>query len=98
MTLRPAAATAFAAALLLTGCGAVGEAAGTAASDAASRAASAAAQEVNRQICAVVKDGLVSAEDRQALAGLVSCSRKNQKFNNESTSVIAAIEYPIALA
>ncbi|UTT69652.1 hypothetical protein NMQ03_00240 [Arthrobacter sp. DNA4] len=75
MTLRPAAATAFAAALLLTGCGAVGEAAGTAASDAASRAASAAAQEVNRQICAVVKDGLVSAEDRQALAGLVSAAR-----------------------
>ncbi|VXC33394.1 hypothetical protein [Arthrobacter sp. 8AJ] len=75
MTLRPAAATALAAALLLTGCGAVGEAAGTAASDAASRAASAAAQEVNRQICAVVQDGLVSAEDRQALAGLVSAAR-----------------------
>ncbi|MDE8588113.1 MULTISPECIES: hypothetical protein [Micrococcaceae] len=75
MTLRPVAATALAAALLLTGCGAVGEAAGTAASDAASRAASAAAQEVNRQICAVVQDGLVSAEDRQALAGLVSAAR-----------------------
>ena len=77
MTLRPAVvpSTAFAAALLLTGCGAVGEAAGNAAGDAASKAASAAAQEVNRQICAVVQDGLVSAEDRQALAGLVSAAR-----------------------
>ncbi|WP_457947392.1 hypothetical protein ACTAQI_16895 [Pseudarthrobacter sp. alpha12b] len=77
MTLRPAVvpATALAAALLLTGCGAVGEAAGNAASEAASKAASAAAQEVNRQICAVVQDGLVSAEDRQALAGLVSAAR-----------------------
>ncbi|NUT72460.1 hypothetical protein [Pseudarthrobacter sp. C4D7] len=76
MTLRAAVpATALAAALLLTGCGAVGEAAGTAASDAASKAASAAAQEVNRQICDVVQDGLVSVEDRQALAGLVSAAR-----------------------
>lgn len=77
MTFRPAVvpATALAAALLLTGCGAVGEAAGTAASDAASKAGSAAAQEVNRQICAVVQDGLVSASDRQALAGLVSAAR-----------------------
>ncbi|MBX7443292.1 MULTISPECIES: hypothetical protein [unclassified Arthrobacter] len=61
--------------LLLTGCGAAGEAAGTAASDAASKAASAAAQEVNRQICAVIQDGLVSVEDKQALAGLVSAAR-----------------------
>lgn len=61
--------------LLLTGCGAVGEAAGNAASDAASKAASAAAQEVNRQICAVIQDGLVSVEDKQALAGLVSAAR-----------------------
>ncbi|NUP58806.1 MAG: hypothetical protein HOQ06_04950 [Pseudarthrobacter sp.] len=61
--------------LLLTGCGAVGEAAGNAASDAASKAASAAAQEVNRQICAVIQDGLVSPEDKQALSGLVSAAR-----------------------
>ncbi|MEO5315766.1 hypothetical protein PV772_16880 [Pseudarthrobacter sp. CC12] len=77
MTFRPAVvpATALAATLLLTGCGAVGDAAGSAASDAASKAASAAAQEVNRQICAVVKDGLVSPEDRKALAGLVSAAK-----------------------
>lgn len=61
--------------LLLTGCGAVEEAAGNAASDAASKVASAAAQEVNRQICAVVQDGLVSASDKQVLAGLVSAAR-----------------------
>ncbi|MDP9985820.1 hypothetical protein LFT44_00245 [Arthrobacter sp. FW306-05-C] len=61
--------------MLLTGCGAVGEAAGTAASDAASKVASSAAQEINRQICAVVEDGLVSPSDRQALAGLVSAAR-----------------------
>ncbi|GGH95512.1 hypothetical protein ACFFGR_16150 [Arthrobacter liuii] len=78
MTLRSAVVSAAAlstALLLLTGCGAVGDAAGNAASDAASRAASAAAQEVNKQICAVVQDGLVSAEDRQALAGLASAAR-----------------------
>ena len=61
--------------LMLAGCGAVEEAAGNAASDAASKVASAAAEEVNRQICAVVQDGLVSVEDRQVLAGLVSAAR-----------------------
>ena len=61
--------------LMLAGCGAVEEAAGNAASDAASKVASAAAEEVNRQICAVVQDGLVSVEDKQALAGLVSAAR-----------------------
>lgn len=78
MTFRPAAASAVAlstALLLLTGCGAVGEAAGNAASDAASKVASSAAQEVNRQICVLVEDGLVSPSDRQALAGLVSAAR-----------------------
>ncbi|MDP9887474.1 hypothetical protein [Pseudarthrobacter enclensis] len=77
MTFRPAVvpATALAAALLLTGCGAVGEAAGNAASDAASKAASSAAQEVTRQICAVVQNGLVSSEDKKALAGLVSAAK-----------------------
>ncbi|HEU4668654.1 MAG TPA: hypothetical protein VFS79_13435 [Arthrobacter sp.] len=61
--------------LMLAGCGAVEEAAGNAASDAASKVASAAAEEVNRQICAVVQDGLVSVEDKQVLAGLVSAAR-----------------------
>ncbi|TNB76610.1 hypothetical protein FHJ30_00365 [Arthrobacter sp. BB-1] len=61
--------------LLLAGCGAVEEAAGNAASDAASKVASAGAAEVKRQVCAVVQDGLVSVEDKQALAGLVSAAR-----------------------
>ena len=61
--------------LLLAGCGAVEEAAGNAASDAASKVATAAAEEVNRQICALVQDGLVSVEDKQALGGLVSAAR-----------------------
>lgn len=61
--------------LLLTGCGAAGEAAGNAASDAASKVASSAAQEVNRQICAIVQNGLVSAEDKKALGGLVSAAK-----------------------
>lgn len=78
MTFRAAVACAAAlstALLLLTGCGAVGDAAGAAASDAASKAASTAAQEVNQQICTLVQDGLVSPSDRQALAGLVSAAR-----------------------
>lgn len=61
--------------LLLSGCGAVEEAAGNAASEAASKVASAAAEEVNRQICAVIQDGLVSAEDKQVLGGLVTAAR-----------------------
>ncbi|MDQ0871024.1 hypothetical protein QFZ70_003497 [Arthrobacter sp. V1I9] len=61
--------------LLLAGCGAVEEAAGNAASDAASKVATAAADEVNRQICAVIQDGVVSVEDKRALGGLVSAAR-----------------------
>ncbi|PNI08626.1 hypothetical protein CXX84_08455 [Arthrobacter sp. AFG7.2] len=61
--------------LLLAGCGAVEEAAGNAASDAASKVATAAAGEVKRQICTVIQDGLVSVEDKQVLAGLVSAAR-----------------------
>lgn len=61
--------------LLVAGCGAVEEAAGNVASDAASQVASAAAEEVNRQICAVVQDGLVTAQDREVLGGLVSAAR-----------------------
>lgn len=61
--------------LLATGCGAVEEAATNAASDAASKVATAAAEEVTRQICAVVQDGLVSVEDQQVLGALVSAAR-----------------------
>ena len=72
MTRRLAALSAVPLLLLLAGCGAVEEAAGNAASDAASKVASAGAAEVNRQICAVVQDGMVSVEDKQVLARLVS--------------------------
>ncbi|WP_142058398.1 hypothetical protein [Pseudarthrobacter sp. B4EP4b] len=75
MNRRLAALSAVPLMLLLTGCGAVEEAAGNAASDAASKVATAAAEEVNRQICAVVQDGLVSVEDKRALGGLVSAAR-----------------------
>lgn len=75
MTRRLAVLSAVPLMLLLAGCGAVEEAAGNAASDAASKVATAAAEEVNRQICAVVQDGLVSVEDKQALGGLVSAAR-----------------------
>ena len=61
--------------LLLVGCGAVEEASGNAASDAASKVATAAADEVKRQVCAVVKDGLLSVEDRKVLGGLLSAAR-----------------------
>lgn len=75
MTRRLAVLSAVPLMLLLAGCGAVEEAAGNAASDAASKVATAAAEEVNRQICALVQDGLVSVEDKQALGGLVSAAR-----------------------
>jgi hypothetical protein len=75
MKRRLAALSAVPLMLLLAGCGAVVVAAGTAASDAASKVATAAAEEVNRQICAVVQDGLVSVEDKRALGGLVSAAR-----------------------
>lgn len=60
--------------LLLVGCGAVEEAAGNAASEAASKVATAAADEVTKEICALVQDGLVGVEDKRILAGLVSAA------------------------
>ncbi len=50
------------------------EAATSAASDAASKVATAAADEVTKQVCAVVQDGLVSVQDKQLLGGLVSAA------------------------
>ncbi|MFD5278335.1 hypothetical protein ACFWIX_12355 [Pseudarthrobacter sp. NPDC058362] len=73
MNFQPAALP-LAALLLLTGCGAVGDAAGSAASEAGSKVASAAADEVTRQVCAVIKDGLVSTSDKQVLGGLVDAA------------------------
>ena len=46
----------------------------TSASDAASKVATAAADEVTRQICAVIQDGLVSVEDKAVLGGLVAAA------------------------
>ncbi|MCD4852336.1 hypothetical protein LN996_16085 [Arthrobacter sp. AK01] len=74
MTRRLAALSAVPLLLLLVGCGAVEEAAGNAASEAASKVATAAADEVTKQICAVVQDGLVSVQDKQLLSGLVSAA------------------------
>lgn len=60
------------AAVLLAGCAEAGDAARDAASSAVSQAANAAAEQVRGQICQVVEDGLVSASDKAALAGLVA--------------------------
>jgi outer membrane lipoprotein SlyB len=60
--------------LVLAGCGSVQEAAESAASDAASKVATAAADEVTKQVCAVIQDGLVSAEDKAVLGGLVAAA------------------------
>ncbi|MFF2314993.1 hypothetical protein ACFVTE_01850 [Arthrobacter sp. NPDC058097] len=58
--------------VLLSGCAQAGEAAQNAASSAASQVANAAAEQVKGQICTIIEDGLVSASDKAALAGLVA--------------------------
>lgn len=58
--------------LLLAGCGQAQEAVQNAASSAASGVANAAADQVKSQICALLRDGLVSASDKAALTGLVA--------------------------
>jgi hypothetical protein len=58
--------------VLLAGCAQAGEAAQNAASSAVSQAANAAAEQVKGQICSIIEDGLVSASDKAALAGLVA--------------------------
>ncbi|WP_426228450.1 hypothetical protein [Pseudarthrobacter sp. DSP2-3-2b1] len=60
--------------LLLTACGEVQQAAESAAGEAASKVATAAADEVKKQVCAVVEDGLVSASDKALLGGLVDAA------------------------
>lgn len=57
---------------LLVGCGQAREAATGAANDAVSQVGKTTAAEVQRQICAPVKDGQISAQDKQVLTGLVS--------------------------
>ncbi len=59
-------------AIALSGCGQVQQATDKAVSDGASQVAAAAGNEVKKQACSLVADGLVSASDKQALGGLVS--------------------------
>lgn len=73
--------------LLLTACGEVQQAAESAAGDAASKVATAAADEVRKQVCAVVADGLVSVQDKAVLAGLVDAA--------STAGVPAAITTPL---
>jgi hypothetical protein len=74
MKRRLAALSAVPLLLVLAGCASVQEAAESAASDAASKVATAAADEVTKQICAVIEDGLVSVEDKAVLGGLVAAA------------------------
>jgi hypothetical protein len=60
--------------LFIAGCGSVQEVAENAANDAASKVATAATDEVRKQVCALVEDGLVSVQDKALLGGLVSAA------------------------
>lgn len=74
MKRRLAALSAVPLLLVIAGCGSVQEVAETTANDAASKVATAAADEVKKQVCAVVEDGLVSVQDKALLGGLVSAA------------------------
>lgn len=70
---RPLAAASLAVlTIALSGCGQAQQAADKAVSDGASQVATAAGSEIKKQACSLVSDGLVSAQDKQALRGLVS--------------------------
>ena len=58
---------------LLVGCNQVEETVGGA-GDMASQVAGAAADEVRSQVCSLVRDGNISAEDQELLAGLVGAA------------------------
>jgi hypothetical protein len=75
MKTRRAALSAVPLLLVLAGCASVQQAAESAASDAASKVATSAADEVTKQICAVVQDGLVSVEDKALLGELVAAAQ-----------------------
>lgn len=60
---------------VLVGCGQAKDAATDAASSAVSQVGSATAAEVKRQICAPVRDGRVSAQDKRVLSGLVATAK-----------------------
>jgi len=72
MKRRLAALSAVALMLLISGCGQVQQAAEKAVNDGASQVASAAGSEIKKQACSLVADGLVSVQDKKALAGLVA--------------------------
>ena len=73
---RPIAAVSLAVlAIALTGCGQVQQAAEKAVGDGASQVATAAGSEIRNQACSLVSDGLVSVQDKQALAGLVAAAQ-----------------------
>ncbi|WP_426989155.1 hypothetical protein [Pseudarthrobacter sp. Y6] len=72
MKRRLAALSAVPLMLLLSACGSVQEVAENTANDAASKVATAASDEVKKQVCTVVEDGLVSVQDKALLGGLVS--------------------------
>jgi hypothetical protein len=71
---RTLAASLAAAVLTVTlcGCGQVQQAAEKAVNDGASHVATAAGSEIKKQACSLVKDGLVSVQDKQALGGLAA--------------------------
>lgn len=71
MTRWVALVTTAAALLLVGGCSQVQRTATDAASSAVSQVAKASADEVRRQICALVQDSQLSAQNKQLLAGLL---------------------------
>lgn len=60
---------------LLAACGSVQDSTEKVADDAASKAARSAADQVKSQVCTIVQDGVVSAEEKALLGGLVSASK-----------------------
>ncbi len=74
MNRRLAALSAAALMVMLSACGQVQQAAEKV-TDGASQVATAAGSEIKKQACSLVEDGLVSVQDKKALAGLVSGAR-----------------------
>ena len=72
MKRRLAALAAAAFLIALTGCGQVQDAAEKAVNNGASQVATAAGSEVKKQACAILKDGLISAKDKELLGGLAA--------------------------
>jgi hypothetical protein len=75
MRLRAVLLLAASIAVALGGCARIEDTARDTARDAVTRAATAAAGEVKEQICNLTQDGLVSAQDKELLAGLIPAAR-----------------------